>query len=86
MKFLSVAAAGTISTLILGGTALPLIDQHLTTAPGSRLPFYHIGVPDPIPENCGLHCPMIARSPTPKPIVLSEPVSRQVVEPVRSRS
>ena len=79
MKFLSVAVAGTISTFILGGTALPLSLENSSLLKREPTPFFPDGIPDPIPDNCEPHCPIIGkREPTPEPVAWeSELVSLQ---------
>jgi hypothetical protein len=86
MKFLSVAVAGAVSTFCIGATALPMIAKPLTNEPNdSPAPFHHIGIPEHVPENCGMHCPVIAkRSSTPKPIAISDSVSLQRIDIARS--
>ena len=78
MKFLGVAVAGTISTFIIGGTALPVPDVNTFGIPSlSDLKNPALLVPDPIPAGCGLHCPPIGkREPEPEPE--SELVSSQI--------
>jgi hypothetical protein len=73
MKLLGVAVAGTISTFIIGGTALPVPvvgTIGIPELPNQEFsnPAFREGIPDPIPEGCGLHCPAIGkREPTPEP-------------------
>jgi len=82
MKFLGVAVAGTISTFIIGGTALPMPVVGrigITELPNQEFsnPPFHESMPDPIPAGCGLHCPAIAKrepAPEPEPVPVPVPV------------
>jgi hypothetical protein len=89
MKFLGVAVAGTISTFIVGGTALPVPVADtigIRELPYSELENPGFRVPDPIPQGCGMHCPAIGkREPAPEPEPVPEPEPEPESELVSSQ-